>query len=210
MKSFKEFCECVVRFDKHPAAHHDHPEWINTAVAHEFHVHPEYEVIYAVVEDMPAASGGKGIVGLFGEYTDDNGCHTYHTMIGNAEYTSLLMGGMMEILYREHYIPESCSQYNLPIKPSELINLRRTLFNVLREMNILHGECVEAGNEQDGEREFQALSPQKCQFALTVLLAQIDSIRASISAVDDGIYGDVEARVDADMALEQTLKGEET
>ena len=176
MKSFKEFCECVVRFDKHPAAHHEHPEWINTAVAHEFHIHPEYEVIYAVIEDMPAASGGQGIVGLFGEYTDDNGVHTYHTMIGNAEYTSLLMSGMMEILYREHYIPESCSQYNLPIKPSELINLRRTLFEAHRiwEIASLHA-----------------------------------SLWAAIEAVDDGIYGDMEARVDADMALEKTLKGEE-
>ena len=180
MNSFKEFCECVVRFDRHSAAHHDHPEWINTAVAHEFHVHPEYEVIYAVVEDMPAASGGKGIVGLFGEYTDDNGRLTYHAMIGNAEYTSLLIGGMMEILYREHYIPESCSQYNLPIKPSELINLRRTLF--------------------DARLAIQ--SP--------FLNPHLDaSLRAAIEAVDDGIYGDVEARVDADIALEQTLKGEE-
>ena len=181
MKSFKEFCECVVRFDKHPAAHHDHPEWINTAVAHEFHVHPEYEVIYAVIEDMPAASGGQGIVGLFGEYTDDNGVHTYHTMIGNAEYTSLLMSGMMEILYREHYIPESCSQYNLPIKPSELINLRRTLFNVLRN------DCTQAGRD----------------------LPLLDAIHASIEAVDAGIYGDMEARVDGEIALEKTLKGEE-
>ena len=188
MKSFKEFCECVVRFDKHPAAHHDHPEWINTAVAHEFHVHPEYEVIYAVIEDMPAASGGQGIVGLFGEYTDDNGVHTYHTMIGNAEYTSLLMSGMMEILYREHYIPESCSQYNLPIKPSELINLRRTLFNVRRTIKNIFIDA-------------EPIPP-----AMDALHA---SLRAAIEAVDDGIYGDMEARVDADMALVKTLKGEE-
>lgn len=180
MNSFKEFCECVVRFDRHSAAHHDHPEWINTAVAHEFHVHPEYEVIYAVIEDMPAASGGKGIVGLFGEYTDDNGCLTYHTMIGNAEYTSLLIGGMMEILYREHYIPESCSQYNMPIKPSELIDLRRTLF----------------------EARLYIQSPFLNPHLNEALLAAIE-------AVDAGIYGEDEERVDADIALEKTRKGEE-
>ena len=180
MKSFKEYCESTVRFDRRSCTI-DTP----TIVTEELEVNTHYDAVFLVSEDGWS-------VGQFGEYTDDNGCLTYHTMIGNAEYTSLLMGGMMEILYREHYIPESCSQYNLPIKPSELINLRRTLFNVLREMEILHGECVEAGNEQDGKRAFQA---------------QIDSIRASINAVDDGIYGDMEARVDADMALEETLKG---
>ena len=185
MKSFKEFCECVVRFDKHPAAHHDHPEWINTAVAHAYPAHPAYEVICAVIEDMPAASGGQVIVGLFGEYTDDNGVHTYHTMIGNAEYTSLLMGGMMEILYREHYIPESCSQYNLPIKPSELINLRRTLFNVRRELAKLYYDNTDSINPAS------------------------ESLNASMNAVDDGIYGDMKARVDGEIALVKTLKGEE-
>ena len=91
----------------------------------------------------------------------------------------------MEILYREHYIPESCSQYNLPIKPSELINLRRTLFDVRRELVKLYYDNTDSINPA------------------------IESLNASINAVDDGIYGDVEARVDADIALEQTLKGEE-
>lgn len=208
MKSFKEYCECVVRFDRRETARWNAPNgpanrrFIGTTdtlmsrfVIDELTDSDRYDVLYLVLEpDEHDPEHVFQVSGLFGEYTDDNGCQTYHTMIGNDEYTSLLMGGMMDILYREHYIPESCSQFNLPIKPSELINLRRTLFNVLREMEILHGECVEAGNEQDGERAFQA---------------QIDSIRASISAVDNGIYGDVEARVDADIALEQTLKGEE-
>lgn len=173
MKSFKEFCECVVRFDRRSCTI-DTP----SIVTEELEVHTHYDAVFLASDD-------GGTIGLFGEYTDDNGVHTYHTMIGNAEYTSLLMSGMMEILYREHYIPESCSQYNLPIKPSELINLRRTLFNVRRELVKLYYDNTDSINPA------------------------IESLNASINAVDDGIYGDMEARVDADMALVKTLKGEE-
>ena len=173
MKSFKEYCESIVRFDRRSCTI-DTP----SIVTETLEVNTDYDAVFLV-------SDYGGTIGLFGEYTDDNGVHTYHTMIGNAEYTSLLMGGMMEILYREHYIPESCSQYNLPIKPSELINLRRTLFDVRRELVKLYYDNTDSINPA------------------------IESLNASINAVDDGIYGDVEARVDADIALEQTLKGEE-
>ena len=176
MKSFKEFCECVVRFDRRSCTI-DTP----SIVTEELEVHTHYDAVFLASDD-------GGTIGLFGEYTDDNGVHTYHTMIGNAEYTSLLMSGMMEILYREHYIPESCSQYNLPIKPSELINLRRTLFNVRRTIKNIFIDA-------------EPIPP-----AMDALHA---SLRAAIEAVDDGIYGDMEARVDADMALVKTLKGEE-